>query len=288
MRSLSTSLVGYPFSRLTLYYRSSLWTRLQKTCPPLIQRRIVESLEDFFQGLQRTTFDRTIGAIPDIEDYISRRRETSICRLAFLLIEYAHGMKLPRDVYNDPIIVNLTSLANDLMSWSNVRSQPLPPGVRILIDVTRRTFFHSILINREGVRIISLRWSCTNGVLACRTPSTMSAPYTARRSTCSSIILETSHRGGPRPTRTSKPTCLVCRIASPHRCIGASKRSVTLGVEAFLSSCICYPPDGLRADISRSTFDLLSNRVLLVSFRSISFVPFFFDVEWEHQPNVLC
>jgi Terpene synthase family 2, C-terminal metal binding len=82
-------------------------------------------MERFFVGLQHNALDDAIGAVPDIEDYILRRRETSICQPAFLLIEYAHGLDLPSKVYDDPIILNLTCLANDLISWSNASVRSL-------------------------------------------------------------------------------------------------------------------------------------------------------------------
>ncbi|KAL0958542.1 hypothetical protein HGRIS_000683 [Hohenbuehelia grisea] len=96
-----------------------LWTRLQKTCPSSVQRRLAASIEEMFQAFEQQVYNRLTNTYPDLESFISLRRETSACAPGFLLMEYAHSMRLPRDVIHHPILVHLTQLAVDLVSWSN-------------------------------------------------------------------------------------------------------------------------------------------------------------------------
>ena len=60
--------------------------------------------------------------VPDLDSYIRFRRDASGCKPCFTLIEYANGLDLPDKVFEDPIICALQETANDIVSWSNVRS----------------------------------------------------------------------------------------------------------------------------------------------------------------------
>jgi len=58
--------------------------------------------------------------VPDLDSYIRFRRDASGCKPCFTLIEYANGLDLPDEVFEEPIIRTLQETANDIVSWSNV------------------------------------------------------------------------------------------------------------------------------------------------------------------------
>lgn len=58
--------------------------------------------------------------VPDLESYIPFRRDASGCKPCFALIEYANGLDLPDEVFEDPTVCALQEIANDIVSWSNV------------------------------------------------------------------------------------------------------------------------------------------------------------------------
>ena len=62
--------------------------------------------------------------VPDLESYIHFRRDASGCKPCFTLIEYANGLDLPNEVFEEPIVRTLQETANDIVSWSNVSSLP--------------------------------------------------------------------------------------------------------------------------------------------------------------------
>ena len=62
--------------------------------------------------------------VPDLESYIRFRRNASGCKPCFALIEYANGLNLPDKVFQDPTVRRLQQIANDIVSWSNVRFPP--------------------------------------------------------------------------------------------------------------------------------------------------------------------
>jgi len=59
--------------------------------------------------------------VPDMDSYIPFRRDASGCNPCFTLIEYANGLNLPDEIFEDPTICALQETANDIVSWSNVR-----------------------------------------------------------------------------------------------------------------------------------------------------------------------
>jgi hypothetical protein len=81
-------------------------------------------METYFQAVHQQASYRGDGTIPDLEAYISERRDTSGCKPAFDLIEYAFDMELPEYVIEHPVMLALNQSANDLVSWSNVSAPP--------------------------------------------------------------------------------------------------------------------------------------------------------------------
>lgn len=74
----------------------------------------------FFRAVRQQALDRTYDDIPDLESYITLRRDTSGCKPCFALIEFAGGYDLPDAVVEHPSIQILQDATNDLVTWSNV------------------------------------------------------------------------------------------------------------------------------------------------------------------------
>jgi len=103
---------------------SSYWTRIMAESTPGFQKRFIHTMDLFFQAVTTQARDRAAGAIPNLEDYLAVRRDTSGCKPSWALIEYANGLDLPDEVMEHPIIQSLDDAANDFVSWSNVSSIP--------------------------------------------------------------------------------------------------------------------------------------------------------------------
>ncbi|KAI0647578.1 terpenoid synthase [Trametes meyenii] len=95
------------------------WTRCIQDAKPGPQARFKETFELFFEAVNQQAQDREAGIIPDLESYISVRRDTSGCKPVFDLIEYAMDIDLPEHVVTHPVIKALNEGANDLVTWSN-------------------------------------------------------------------------------------------------------------------------------------------------------------------------
>ena len=74
--------------------------------------------------------------IPDMDSYVRFRRDASGCKPCFTLIEYANGLDLPDEIFEDPIVCALQETANDIVSWSNVRFSPVV-ALLLLLTVPR-------------------------------------------------------------------------------------------------------------------------------------------------------
>jgi hypothetical protein len=98
---------------------TSYWHRLIKTGSAGAQQRFTETMEFFFQAIAQQAIDRKHGLVPDLESYISLRRDTSGCKPCWALIEYANNLDIPDDVMEHPSILALGEAANDLVTWSN-------------------------------------------------------------------------------------------------------------------------------------------------------------------------
>ena len=112
-----------PQTRLNSYSRCSYWTRILADGSPGAQKRFVHTVGLFFKAVTIQARDRSAGTIPDLEDYITLRRDTSACKPCWALIEYANGLDLPDEVMEHPIIQSLDEATNDLVTWSNVRTR---------------------------------------------------------------------------------------------------------------------------------------------------------------------
>ena len=99
---------------------SSLCKRIIQTASPGTRQRFLESMQLFFETIHQEAIDRTNGTIPDIKSYISLRRDTSVCKACWALIEYAHHLHIPDDVMEHPTIRSLGEATNDFVAWSNV------------------------------------------------------------------------------------------------------------------------------------------------------------------------
>ncbi|KAG2143016.1 isoprenoid synthase domain-containing protein [Suillus clintonianus] len=96
------------------FYRRMLPTASRGT-----GRRFIETMDFFFQAVHVQAIDRAKGVVPDLDSYISQRRDTSGCKPCWALIEYANNLDIPDEVMEHPIIQSLGEAANDLVTWSN-------------------------------------------------------------------------------------------------------------------------------------------------------------------------
>jgi len=97
----------------------------------------------FFEAVHQQAHYRVEGIVPDLDNYIEMRRETSGCKPVFDLIEYSLDLELPDAVMEHPVIVALNHGANDLVTWSNVSAvlSPSPIPIRQWLTKSAQDLF---------------------------------------------------------------------------------------------------------------------------------------------------
>lgn len=97
----------------------SFFGALSATSGQNCTRRFFEAMEAYFDAQCQEVDSKEIL---DLDSYIRFRRDASGCKPCFALIEYVNGLNLPDVIFEDPIVRALQETANDIVSWSNVRS----------------------------------------------------------------------------------------------------------------------------------------------------------------------
>ncbi|KAF8840213.1 terpene synthase [Paxillus ammoniavirescens] len=97
----------------------SFFSRFMRTGGPGCTERFIHTMDLFFTAVAKQAEDRANGHIPDLDSYITVRRDTSGCKPCFALIEYAAGIDLPDEVMSHPVIMAMEEATNDLVTWSN-------------------------------------------------------------------------------------------------------------------------------------------------------------------------
>lgn len=118
-----------------------------QTASPGTCRRLQETLELFFQAIQQQAIDRVNKTIPDLESFITLRRDTSGCKTTWALIEYAYNLDIPDEVMDHPMIRSMGEAANDWVAASNVSPLGTPAS-------NSRSHAHAARIIRSGYLLV--------------------------------------------------------------------------------------------------------------------------------------
>ncbi|KAI0354460.1 terpenoid synthase [Trametes cingulata] len=82
------------------------------------QKRFQRHLAAFRYGRALLAQDAAEGIIPDLESYISLRRDACGVKMFLDLIMYAGGLHVPQHVYDHPVLRRLRQDAADIIAWS--------------------------------------------------------------------------------------------------------------------------------------------------------------------------
>ncbi|EIW83595.1 terpene synthase [Coniophora puteana RWD-64-598 SS2] len=111
--------VGFETDKLGGLMSKSFFSRFRQDGGPGCTERFIHTMDLFFIAVAQQAGDRANGITPDLESYITVRRDTSGCKPCFALIEYAAGIDLPDHVIYHPTLAAMEEATNDLVTWSN-------------------------------------------------------------------------------------------------------------------------------------------------------------------------
>ncbi|KIK52964.1 hypothetical protein GYMLUDRAFT_179557 [Collybiopsis luxurians FD-317 M1] len=93
--------------------------RMQQTALPRVQQRFIDGVNLFFQAVNKQAQYRQAESIPDLDSYISERRDTGALKPCWALIEYANNLHIPDHILNSPIVREMEDIANDVICYTN-------------------------------------------------------------------------------------------------------------------------------------------------------------------------
>ncbi|KAG2140118.1 isoprenoid synthase domain-containing protein [Suillus clintonianus] len=99
----------------------SYFSRFKVTGGPRCTERFINKMDLYFIAVAKQADDHAKGHIPDLETYITMRRDTSGCKHIFAVIEYAARIDLPDEVVSHPVIMVMEEATNhdDIVAWAN-------------------------------------------------------------------------------------------------------------------------------------------------------------------------
>ncbi|KAL7784317.1 isoprenoid synthase domain-containing protein [Trichoderma ceciliae] len=84
-----------------------------------IQKRFALAMQGYCRGALIQIDNLLSKKLPSLEEIVMIRRESAGCRPLYHLVEYAHGLRVPDEVFDDPIIQELENLGMDMVAISN-------------------------------------------------------------------------------------------------------------------------------------------------------------------------
>ncbi|CAE6455443.1 unnamed protein product [Rhizoctonia solani] len=82
-------------------------------------QHVIEAVGDFSRTIIKESVNKAENYVETIEEYITTRRSTSAVEQVYAMSEYAHCLDLPDEIHCNPIIVELGTAGNDILSWAN-------------------------------------------------------------------------------------------------------------------------------------------------------------------------
>lgn len=86
------------------------------TCSQGVQHRFAETMRSYTTGALRHVQDASSNHVPTLEEIILVRRESAGVSPLYALVEYAHDLNVPDEVFDDPDIRELEVLGIDMVS----------------------------------------------------------------------------------------------------------------------------------------------------------------------------
>ncbi|GME40823.1 Terpene synthase metal binding domain protein [Neofusicoccum parvum] len=95
------------------------WYCFKKRTSTSLQERYKESMKGYCDALLSQVNVRSDATIPDVEEYMDFRRRSIAVYPSQELVEYAHGIELPRYVFEDKAMIELREISSDITLLQN-------------------------------------------------------------------------------------------------------------------------------------------------------------------------
>ncbi|TCD63577.1 terpene cyclase [Steccherinum ochraceum] len=106
---------GSVLAKMTKEFRA----RFLKYAGPACYKRFLQHSKDYIEAVGKEAEYRERGEVLDMQSYETLRRENSAIRVCFGLFEFALGIDLPDEVFENQEFMTLYWAACDMVCWSN-------------------------------------------------------------------------------------------------------------------------------------------------------------------------
>ena len=81
-----------------------------------VQSRFTRAMQGYCNGALTQVKDRSSKRTLSLEEIVTIRRQSAGCRPLYHLIEYAHQLRVPDEVFQDACIMELEDLGVDMVA----------------------------------------------------------------------------------------------------------------------------------------------------------------------------
>lgn len=134
--SLMTNMMGNQFvgSKLPVVKaHDDIYKRLQEGSSFGVQRRFAHAMQHYASGVAHHVEHFTTNHTPSLEEMLQTRQLSVGVMPLYHLVEYAHGLSIPEEVFEHPVIQTLERLgaefvilSNDILSYRKEESEDCP------------------------------------------------------------------------------------------------------------------------------------------------------------------
>ncbi|KAL7948162.1 isoprenoid synthase domain-containing protein [Trichoderma barbatum] len=100
-------------------FHDTVVKRMAIKTPIGVQKRFGLATQGYCRGALMQIDSQYSGKRPTLEEIAMIRRESAGCRPLYHLVEYAHGLQVPDEVFDHPVIQELENLGMDMVAISN-------------------------------------------------------------------------------------------------------------------------------------------------------------------------
>ncbi|KAF5664694.1 hypothetical protein FHETE_6965 [Fusarium heterosporum] len=134
--SLMANMLGRTYKKpktAVVQAHDDIFRRVSQGSSPGIRRRFALAMKDYTDGVVHHVKSFATSSIPSIEEMLKTRQLSSGVTPLYHLVEYAHGIKLPDAVFDNPVIqtlerlgVDFVLLSNDILSYRKEENDDCP------------------------------------------------------------------------------------------------------------------------------------------------------------------
>ncbi|RFU80025.1 terpene synthase [Trichoderma arundinaceum] len=87
--------------------------------PTGVRKRFALAMQGYCQGALAQIDNQISERHPSLEEIVAIRRESAGCKPLYHLVEYAHRLRVPDNVFDNPVVQELENLGMDMVAISN-------------------------------------------------------------------------------------------------------------------------------------------------------------------------